>query len=144
MDPEKIEELITEKTKAIVVVHYAGVACEMDKIMAISQKYGIMVVEDAAQAFDANYKGKRLGSFGQLSTFSFHETKNIISGEGGLLVMNDSSFVDRAEIIREKGTNRTKFFKGMVDKYSWVDVGSHIYQLTFYALTYMVSSNAHL
>lgn len=124
IDPEQIEALVTEKTKAIVVVHYAGVACDMDRIMAISERYGIPVVEDAAQAIDSYYKGKPLGSIGTLGTFSFHETKNIISGEGGLLAINDERFVNRAEIIREKGTNRSSFFRGEVDKYGWVDIGS--------------------
>ncbi len=124
IDPEQIEALVTEKTKAIVVVHYAGVACDMDRIMAISERHGIPVVEDAAQAIDSYYKGKPLGSIGTLGTFSFHETKNIISGEGGLLAINDERFVNRAEIIREKGTNRSSFFRGEVDKYGWVDIGS--------------------
>lgn len=124
IDETKIEELITSKTKAIVVVHYAGVACEMDTIMSIAKKHNIFVVEDAAQAIESYYKGKSLGSIGHLSTFSFHETKNIISGEGGLLGINDKHFIDRAEIIWEKGTNRSAFFKGEVDKYGWVDIGS--------------------
>lgn len=124
IDPEQIEALVTEKTKAIVVVHYAGVACDMDRIMAISERHGIPVVEDAAQAIDSYYKGKPLGSIGALGTFSFHETKNIIAGEGGLLTINDERFVNRAEIIREKGTNRSSFFRGEVDKYGWVDIGS--------------------
>lgn len=124
IDPEQIEALVTEKTKAIVVVHYAGVACDMDRIMAISERHGIPVVEDAAQAIDSYYKGKPLGSIGALGTFSFHETKNIIAGEGGLLAINDERFVNRAEIIREKGTNRSSFFRGEVDKYGWVDIGS--------------------
>lgn len=124
IDPEQIEALVTEKTKAIVVVHYAGVACDMDRIMVISERHGIPVVEDAAQAIDSYYKGKPLGSIGALGTFSFHETKNIISGEGGLLAINDERFVNRAEIIREKGTNRSSFFRGEVDKYGWVDIGS--------------------
>lgn len=129
MDEEKIEELITPKTKVIVPVHYAGVACDMDKIMALANKYNLFVVEDAAQAIDNYYinsKGekKALGSIGHLAAFSFHETKNIISGEGGMLVINDSQFNQRAEIIWEKGTNRSAFFKGEVDKYGWVDIGS--------------------
>ncbi|NCB57175.1 MAG: dTDP-4-amino-4,6-dideoxygalactose transaminase [Gammaproteobacteria bacterium] len=124
IDPEQIEALVTEKTKAIVVVHYAGVACDMDKIMAISERYCIPVVEDAAQAIDSYYKGKPLGSIGTFGTFSFHETKNIISGEGGMLVINDERYIPRAEIIREKGTNRSSFFRGEVDKYGWVDIGS--------------------
>lgn len=124
IDPEQIEALVTEKTKAIVVVHYAGVACDMDQIMAISERYCIPVVEDAAQAIDSYYKGKPLGSIGTFGTFSFHETKNIISGEGGMLVINDERYIPRAEIIREKGTNRSSFFRGEVDKYGWVDIGS--------------------
>ena len=124
INTNKIEELITDKTKAIVVVHYAGMACDMDKIMQIATKYNLFVIEDAAQAIDSYYKGKILGSIGHLATFSFHETKNIQSGEGGLLVINDEQFINRAEIIWEKGTNRTAFFKGEVDKYGWVDVGS--------------------
>jgi dTDP-4-amino-4,6-dideoxygalactose transaminase len=121
---DSIKELINEKTKAIVVVHYAGIACDMDSIMALANNNGIYVVEDAAQSIDSTFKGEYLGSIGHLAAFSFHETKNIISGEGGMLVINDESFVDRAEIIWEKGTNRSAFFKGEVDKYGWVDVGS--------------------
>ncbi|MCH2043287.1 MAG: dTDP-4-amino-4,6-dideoxygalactose transaminase [Saprospiraceae bacterium] len=123
-DPNLIEQLITDKTKVIVVVHYAGVACDMDRIMELADKYGLFVVEDAAQAIDSYYKGKPLGGIGHLGAFSFHETKNIISGEGGLLVVNDERFVERAEIIWEKGTNRAAFFRGDVDKYGWVDMGS--------------------
>lgn len=124
IDSDQIESLITKRTKAIVVVHYAGVACDMDRIMAISECHGIPVVEDAAQAIDSYYKGKPLGSIGTFGTFSFHETKNIISGEGGMLVINDERYISRAEIIREKGTNRSSFFRGEVDKYGWVDIGS--------------------
>ncbi len=124
MDVSKIEALITPKTKAIVPVHYAGHACDMDAIMAIADKHGLFVVEDAAQAIDSFYKGKALGSIGHLAAFSFHETKNIIAGEGGMLAINDERFFKRAEIIREKGTNRSQFFRGEVDKYGWVDVGS--------------------
>ncbi len=124
IDVSKIEALITEKTKAIVPVHYAGMACEMDEIMRLAEKYNLYVVEDAAQAVDSFYKGKPLGSIGHLATFSFHETKNIISGEGGMLVVNDQKLSDRAEIIWEKGTNRSAFFRGEVNKYGWVDVGS--------------------
>jgi len=124
IDCEEIEKSITDKTKAIIVVHYAGIACDMDKITAISKKYNIPLIEDAAQAIDSFYKGKPLGSFGVLSTFSFHETKNIISGEGGMLVVNDESLIARAEIIREKGTNRASFFRGEINKYGWVDIGS--------------------
>lgn len=124
MDAEKIESLITEKTKVIVPVHYAGVACDMDKIMRLSKQYNLLVVEDAAQAIDSYYKGKPLGSIGHFGAFSFHETKNIISGEGGMLTINDERFLDRAEIIWEKGTNRSAFWRGEVDKYGWVDIGS--------------------
>jgi dTDP-4-amino-4,6-dideoxygalactose transaminase len=124
IDADKIEELITSKTKAIVPVHYAGIACDMDKIMALAEKHGLCVIEDAAQAIDSYYKGKPLGGIAHLSAFSFHETKNIISGEGGMLVVNDPRFVQRAEIIWEKGTNRAAFFRGDVDKYGWVDIGS--------------------
>lgn len=129
LDETKLEALITSKTKAIVPVHYAGVACEMDTIMALAKKYNLFVIEDAAQAVDSFYTGKdgvkkALGSIGHLAAFSFHETKNIISGEGGLLAINDEQFVERAEIIWEKGTNRSAFFRGEVDKYGWVDIGS--------------------
>lgn len=124
IDAEKIEELITPKTKAIVPVHYAGVACDMDRIMEIAERHGLLVVEDAAQAIDSYYKGRPLGSIGHFAAFSFHETKNIISGEGGLLVINDERFIRRAEIIWEKGTNRAEFFRGEVNKYGWCDTGS--------------------
>ena len=124
MDEDRIEVLITPRTKAIVPVHYAGVACDMDKIMNLAEKYGLYVIEDAAQAVDSYYKGKPLGSIGHFGTFSFHETKNIMSGEGGMLVINDDRFIERAEIIREKGTNRSAFFRGEIDKYGWVDIGS--------------------
>lgn len=124
IDETKIEEAITDKTKAIVTVHYAGVPCEMDKIMEIANKFNLYVIEDAAQAIFSLYKDKKVGSIGHLATLSFHETKNIISGEGGALLINDEKFIERAEIIREKGTNRSKFFRGEVDKYTWVDIGS--------------------
>jgi len=125
IDEIKIEQAITNKTKVIVPVHYAGVACEMDTIMALANKYNLFVVEDAAQGMMGSYKGKPLGTIGHFGTFSFHETKNYTSaGEGGLLIINDDKFIERAEIIREKGTNRSQFFRGMVDKYSWVDMGS--------------------
>lgn len=129
MDEDHIEALITDKTKAIVPVHYAGVACNMEKIMDIASKYNLLVIEDAAQAIDSYFTfsdgtRKALGSIGHLAAFSFHETKNIISGEGGLLAINDERFSDRAEIIWEKGTNRSAFFRGEVDKYGWVDIGS--------------------
>lgn len=124
IDADKIEELITSRTKVIVVVHYAGIACEMDKVMDIAKRHGIIVVEDAAQAIDSCYKGRPLGTIGHLSAFSFHETKNIIAGEGGLLGINDNRFLRRAEIIWEKGTNRSEFFRGEVNKYGWCDTGS--------------------
>lgn len=124
IDAEKIEALITPRTKVIVPVHYAGVACDMDRIMEIAEKHHLFVVEDAAQAIDSFYKGRPLGGIGHLAAFSFHETKNVISGEGGLLVVNDESFIRRAEILWEKGTNRAEFFRGEVNKYGWVDVGS--------------------
>ncbi len=129
IDADKIEALITDKTKAIVPVHYAGVACDMDKIMDLAAKYNLLVIEDAAQAIDSYYIGKdgvkkALGSIGHLAAFSFHETKNIIAGEGGMLTINDDRFVHRAEIIWEKGTNRAEFFRGEVNKYGWVDTGS--------------------
>jgi len=125
IDADKIEALITERTKVIVPVHYAGVACDMDKIMDIANRHNLYVVEDAAQAIDSYYKGKPLGSIGHFGCFSFHETKNVTAGgEGGLLCVNDERFIRRAEIIWEKGTNRAEFFRGMVNKYGWVDTGS--------------------
>ena len=132
IDADKIEALITPKTKVIVPVHYAGMACDMDKIMALADKYNLLVVEDAAQAVDSFYsevsgktqEARALGSIGHLAAFSFHETKNIISGEGGMLAINDERFIHRAEIIWEKGTNRAEFFRGEVNKYGWVDIGS--------------------
>lgn len=124
IDAAQIEALITPRTRAIVVVHYAGVACDMDPILNLAKRHGITVVEDAAQAIDSYYKGRPLGGLGELATFSFHETKNVIAGEGGLLAINDTRLSTRAEIIREKGTNRSSFFRGEVDKYGWVDVGS--------------------
>lgn len=125
LDAETLEALITPRTKVIVPVHYAGVACDMDAILAIAEKHHLLVVEDAAQAIDSYYKGKPLGSLGHLAAFSFHETKNVTAGgEGGLLVVNDERFVRRAEIIWEKGTNRAEFFRGEVNKYGWVDMGS--------------------
>ena len=124
IDEEGIEALITERTKAIVVVHYAGVACDMDKIMSIAENHNLLVIEDAAHAIDSYYKGRPLGSIGHMATFSFHETKNINAGEGGMLVINDDRFIDRSEIIWEKGTNRAEFFRGEVNKYEWVDIGS--------------------
>lgn len=124
LDETLIEAAITPRTKAICVVHYAGVGCEMDAIMAIAERHGLAVIEDAAQGILSTYKGRPLGSIGQLAALSFHETKNVISGEGGALLINDERCVERAEILREKGTNRSKFFRGQVDKYTWVDVGS--------------------
>jgi len=130
IDAERIEALITSKTKAIAITHYAGMACEMDKIIDIAKKHGLLIIEDAAQAIDSYYispktdQRKALGSIGNLAAFSFHETKNIISGEGGMLVINDEQFMRRAEIIWEKGTNRAEFFRGEVNKYGWVDTGS--------------------
>lgn len=129
IDTTKLEALITPKTKAIVPVHYAGIACDMDTIMELANRYNLFVIEDAAQAVDSFYTGKdgvkkALGSIGHLAAFSFHETKNIISGEGGMLTINDMQFANRAEIIWEKGTNRSAFFRGEVDKYGWVDIGS--------------------
>lgn len=124
IDVNEIEKLITPKTKAIVVVHYAGISADMDKLMKLAEKYRLFVVEDAAHSIDSYYNDKPLGSIGHLAAFSFHETKNVISGEGGMLVINDDRFSKRAEIIREKGTNRSAFFRGEVDKYGWVDIGS--------------------
>lgn len=121
---EDIEPLIIEKTKVIAVVHYAGVACDMDAIMALAEKFNLLVVEDAAHSVDSFYKGKPLGGIGHLGAFSFHETKNISSGEGGMLVVNDERFIRRSEIIWEKGTNRAEFYRGMVNKYGWCDMGS--------------------
>jgi dTDP-4-amino-4,6-dideoxygalactose transaminase len=124
IDVGKIEEVITPRTRAIIPVHYGGVACDMEKILAIGKKHGIPIVEDAAQAIESYWNGKPLGSLGTFSAFSFHETKNIISGEGGMLCINDPRYTARAEVIREKGTNRSAFFRGEIDKYGWVDVGS--------------------
>ena len=124
LDERKIEAAITDRTVAIVPVHYAGVGCEMDVIMEIAGRYNLLVIEDAAQGLMARYKGRHLGTIGHLGTLSFHETKNITSGEGGALLINDERFVEQAEVIREKGTNRSRFFRGQVDKYTWVDIGS--------------------
>lgn len=124
LDETQLEQLITPRTKAIVPVHYAGVACEMDAITALADRHHIAIVEDNAHALFAKYKGRYLGTFGQLATQSFHETKNFTSGEGGALIINDTRYIERAEIIREKGTNRSRFFRGQVDKYTWVDIGS--------------------
>jgi len=124
VDIAQLESFISEKTKAIIIVHYAGIAVDMDKIMDIANRHNIIVIEDAAHCIDSYYKGKPLGGIGHIGAFSFHETKNIISGEGGMLVINDERFVKRAEIVWEKGTNRAAFFRGEVNKYGWVDVGS--------------------
>lgn len=124
INEQLIENAITPRTKAIVPVHYAGVACEMEQIMTIARKYNLLVIEDAAQGIKATYKGKALGAIGDFGCYSFHETKNIIAGEGGALLINNPKYADRAEIIREKGTNRSQFFRGDVDKYTWVDKGS--------------------
>lgn len=124
LDERRVEAAITERTRAIVPVHYAGVGCEMDEIMAIAARYDLLVIEDAAQGLMASYKGRALGTIGHLGALSFHETKNIICGEGGALLVNRPDLVERAEIIREKGTNRSKFFRGEIDRYTWVDVGS--------------------
>lgn len=124
IDEKKIEAAITNRTKAIVPVHYAGVSCEMDTIMDIAHRHELVVIEDAAQGIMSTYKGRPLGSIGHLGAYSFHETKNIISGEGGALLVNDDRFLERSEIIREKGTNRSQFFRGQVDKYTWIDIGS--------------------
>jgi len=124
IDPDQLEALITPKTRVIVPVHYAGVACDMDKIMDVARRHKLLVVEDAAQAIDSYYKGRPLGGIGHMAAFSFHETKNVIAGEGGMLVVNDERFIRRAEIIWEKGTNRAEFFRGEVNKYGWVDTGS--------------------
>ena len=124
LDESKVEDAITDRTRAIIVVHYAGVACAMDEFEAITRPRELLLIEDAAQGMCSTYKGRPLGSIGALGTLSFHETKNIISGEGGALLVNDPRFVSRAEIIREKGTNRSSFFRGQVDKYTWVDIGS--------------------
>lgn len=124
IDPSAVKAAITPKTKAIVVVHYAGVCCDMDEVLAIGKEYGIPVIEDAAQAFMSTYRCKQLGSLGVMAALSFHETKNIISGEGGALLLNDQTYASRAEIVREKGTDRSSFFRGETDKYTWVDIGS--------------------
>lgn len=124
LDEERIEAAITPRTRAIAPMHYAGVACDMDRIQALAKKHGLVVIEDAAQALGATYKGRKLGTIGELGCLSFHDTKNVICGEGGALLFRDATYVERAEIVREKGTNRKAFFRGAVDKYSWVDIGS--------------------
>lgn len=124
INEQLIEKAITKKTKAIMVVHYAGVGSEMDTVRSLAKEYKLLVLEDAAQGFLAKYKGRHLGTLGDMAAFSFHETKNVISGEGGAIVLNTSKYIERAKIIREKGTNRSKFFLGLVDKYTWIDIGS--------------------
>jgi dTDP-4-amino-4,6-dideoxygalactose transaminase len=124
IDETLIEAAVTDKTRAIVVVHYAGVGCEMDRIMSLAAKYNLPVIEDAAQAIEASYRGKQLGSIGDLGAYSFHETKNVIAGEGGALLINNEAYIERAEVVYEKGTNRKAFSEGRVDKYTWVDAGS--------------------
>src|SRR5207248_9791766 len=124
VDEDQIEQLITERTKAIFLVHYAGVGCEMDTIMPIARRHGVAVVEDNAHGLYAKYRGRYLGTFGELATLSFHETKNFSCGEGGALLINDAQFNERAEIRREKGTDRSRFFRGELDKYTWLDIGS--------------------
>src|SRR6185503_12794514 len=124
LDEKKLEELVTPRTRAIVVVHYAGVGCEMDTILKVAGQHGIPVIEDNAHGLFGKYKGRYLGTFGSLATLSFHETKNFTCGEGGALLINDSQFNERSEMLREKGTDRSRFFRGEVDKYTWVDVGS--------------------
>jgi len=124
LDESHLERLITPRTRAVVVVHYAGVGCEMDTILDVAQRHGVPVIEDNAHGLFGRYRGKYLGAFGSLATLSFHETKNFTCGEGGALLINDPKFIERAEIIREKGTDRSRFFRGQVDKYTWVDVGS--------------------
>jgi dTDP-4-amino-4,6-dideoxygalactose transaminase len=124
LDISTLESLVTKKTRAIVPVHYGGIACNMDPVMELAARHGLFVIEDAAQAIESSYKGKQLGGIGHLGTFSFHETKNINAGEGGMLTVNEASFRDRSEIIWEKGTNRSAFFRGEVDKYNWIDIGS--------------------
>ncbi len=124
IDETKIEDLINERTKAIVPVHYGGHACEMDSIMELAEKYNLYVIEDAAQAVNAKYKGRYLGTIGHIGCYSFHDTKNYSMGEGGAILINDLEMSKRAEVIREKGTNRSQFFRGEIDKYSWVDIGS--------------------
>ena len=124
IDENSIEQAITQKTKVIVVVHYAGISCDMDKIKSIAKKYNLILIEDAAQAISSKYKNQYLGTIGNIGALSFHETKNISSGEGGAIILNDKKYIERAEIIRDKGTNRKQFNMGMVDKYSWIDIGS--------------------
>ena len=137
IDENLIEAAITDRTKVIVPVHYAGVACDMDKIMDIARIHNLFVVEDAAQGVMSTYNGRALGTIGDFGCYSFHETKNYSMGEGGALTIQNDNFVERAEIIREKGTNRSKFFRGQIDKYTWVDIGSHIFQVSLMQHIYM-------
>lgn len=139
IDEQLIEQAISSKTKAIIPVHYAGVSCEMDTINAIAKSNKLFVIEDAAQGVNATYKDQYLGTIGDLGTYSFHETKNFICGEGGALVINNAEFMERAEILREKGTNRSQFFRGQVDKYTWVDVGSSYVPSDLLAAFYMAN-----
>jgi len=143
LDETKLESKITKKTKAIVVVHYAGVGCEMDEILFIASKHNIPVIEDNAHGLFGKYRGKYLGSFGALATQSFHETKNVTCGEGGAIIINDKSLVERAEIVREKGTNRSLFFRGQVDKYSWMDIGSSYLPSDILAAFLLAQLEAH-
>src|SRR5690606_29038862 len=124
IDPAELEGALSEQTKAVMIIHYAGVGCDMDRIFPFCQNHGLALIEDAAQAQGATWRGQLLGTFGALGALSFHETKNIACGEGGALIINRPDLLERAEIIREKGTNRTQYFKGLVDKYTWVDIGS--------------------
>ena len=144
LDERQLERLITSRTKAVVPVHYAGVGCEMDSILEISRRYGIAVVEDNAHGLFGAYKGKCLGTFGSLATQSFHETKNFSCGEGGALLINDPQYIERAEIVWEKGTNRSRFFRGQVDKYTWVDVGSSYLPSDLFAAVLMPNLRSEL
>jgi dTDP-4-amino-4,6-dideoxygalactose transaminase len=143
LDETRIEAAITPRTRAIVLVHYAGVGCEMDLIMAIAARHGLAVVEDNAHGLFGRYKGRQLGTFGSLATLSFHDTKNISCGEGGALMINDPRYVDRAEVIREKGTNRTRFYRGQVDKYTWCDIGSSYLPSDILAAYLLAQLEAH-
>jgi dTDP-4-amino-4,6-dideoxygalactose transaminase len=143
IDEAKIEAAITPRTRAILLVHYAGIACEMDAVMAIASRHGLAVVEDNAHGLFGRYKGKALGTFGAFATLSFHETKNLSCGEGGALMINDASYVERAEIVREKGTNRTRFFRGQVDKYTWCDIGSSYLPSDLLAAYLLAQLEAH-
>ena len=143
VDPDLIEAAVTERTRAIVVVHYGGVACDMDAIMEIAERHGLVVIEDAAHALPGVWRDRQLGSIGHLATFSFHETKNVHCGEGGALVINDESLVERAEIVQEKGTDRARFFRGEVDKYTWQDIGSS-YLLSEVAAAFLWAQMEHL